>query len=316
MIQRIQMEYAIDLRKLTKIYNTQTQPIHALDNVDLKIEKSKIYGLLGPNGAGKSTLINILAGLTNKTSGSIKALGIDQDLNPNLVKKMIGIVPQEIVLDVFFTLQEYLEFSAGYYGVRKKDRKTEEILSIMGLTQKANATSRDLSGGMKRRFLMAKALVHSPQILILDEPTAGVDINSRDKLWSYVKELNKSGITIILTTHYFQEAEKLCDEIAFINHGKIIKVDSTKNLINTLDSRLLEITVKQIPDNSMVKLQEYGCKISPYTPQSDSKAIQIRIKEPYDINKSLEFLLPFNFQILNIAFIEDDLESIFRRIIY
>ena len=308
------MEYAIEISKLTKIYNTKTKPVHALDHVDLKIGKSQIFGLLGPNGAGKSTLMNIVAGLTNKTSGIIKVLSVDQDDEPNLVKKLLGVVPQEIVLDTFFTLHEYLEFSAGYYGIRKQDRKTDEILSIMGLSHKSNATSRDLSGGMKRRFLMAKALVHSPQILILDEPTAGIDIDSRDKLWSYVKELNKSGITIILTTHYFQEAENLCDEIGFINHGKIVKVDSAKNLIKKIDSRLLEITVNKISHNDVIKLQAYGCKILDSNDQDQSKKIQIRIKAPYDINKSLEFLLPCNFQILNIEFIEDDLETIFRRI--
>ena len=308
------MESAIEINQLTKIYNTDVKSVHALDNVDLKIRKSNIYGLLGPNGAGKSTLINIIAGLTNKTSGSIKVLGIDKDSNPNLIKNLLGVVPQEIVLDTFFTLYEYLEFISGYYGIRKKDRKTDEILSIMGLTHKANATSRDLSGGMKRRFLMAKALIHSPQILILDEPTAGVDINSRDTLWSYVKELNKAGITIILTTHYFQEAENLCDEIGFINHGKIIKVDSTKNLIKKIDSRLLEITVNQISDHEIIKLQEYGCKILDTDDQGQSKKIHIRIKESYDIKKSFAFLLTFNFIILNIEFIEDNLESIFRRI--
>jgi ABC-2 type transport system ATP-binding protein len=243
------MTDAILLEKLTKNYGTKK----AIDNIDLKVPKGSIFGLLGPNGAGKSTIINILAGLTTKTSGKASIMGIDIEAEPQTAKYQIGVVPQEIVLDTFFPLREALEFYAGYYGIRPKDRKTDEIIEALGLKDKVMATSRQLSGGMKRRFLVAKAMVHSPKVLILDEPTAGVDIDLREQLWAYVKELNKRGTTIILTTHYLEEAQELCDQIAFINHGKIIKSDRKDNLLSTLSSRKMVIDLEGKFDPSKVK---------------------------------------------------------------
>ncbi len=242
------MTDAILLERLTKNYGNK----RAIDNVDLKIPEGSIFGLLGPNGAGKSTIINILAGTVFKSSGKAFISNIDIDQEPQLAKYQIGVVPQEIVLDTFFPLREALEFYAGYYGIRPQNRKTDEIIEALGLKDKVNATARQLSGGMRRRFLVAKAMVHSPKVLILDEPTAGVDIELREQLWHYVKELNKRGTTIILTTHYLEEAQELCDHIAFINHGKIIKSDRKDNLLSALSSRKMVIDLAENFDPSKV----------------------------------------------------------------
>lgn len=221
--------FAISLRGLTKYYPNSSRP--ALDAVDLDIQKGKFFGLLGPNGAGKSTIINILAGLALKTSGKVLISGLDLDEHHRDTKWNIGIVPQELVIDPFFTVHETLEFYAGYYGIPKRKRITDELISAMGLEAKANAPSRSLSGGMRRRLLIAKALVHKPPVIVLDEPTAGVDIELRLQLWDYIRKLNKAGTTIILTTHYLEEAEQLCDEIAIINRGKLVTQGSTSDLL-------------------------------------------------------------------------------------
>ncbi|WP_458791678.1 ABC transporter ATP-binding protein [Yoonia sp. MH D7] len=234
---------AIEISGLTKTYAAtgRTEAKTALHGIDLNIPRGTVFGLLGPNGAGKSTLINILAGLVNKTSGSVKIWGFDQDENPRQSRASIGIMPQEPHLDPFFTPAGSLDVQAGLYGVPKSQRKTDEILKIIGLTDKAHAHARSLSGGMRRRLLLGKALVHSPQILVLDEPTAGVDIELRNMLWANVRKLNEQGVTIILTTHYLEEAEAMCDEIAIINHGRQIVRDSTANLLGRLDHKTLVI---------------------------------------------------------------------------
>lgn len=215
----------------------------ALRGVSLDIVQGSIFGLLGPNGAGKSTLINILAGLVTKTSGSASIWGFDIDAHPRNAKNSIGIVPQEIVFDPFFTPFETLENVAGLYGVRKKDRISMELLKAVHLDDKAGAYARTLSGGMKRRLLVAKAMVHSPPILVLDEPTAGVDVELRQQLWAYVRELNARGVTIVLTTHYLEEAEELCDRIAIINHGMVITNKPTRELVDMAQEKLVEVTV-------------------------------------------------------------------------
>jgi ABC-2 type transport system ATP-binding protein len=203
----------------------------ALDNVSFDVPRGQIFGLLGPNGAGKSTLINILAGLVVKSAGRVNIWCFDIDEHPRNAKRSIGIVPQEILFDPFFTPKEALEIQAGLYGIPREERKTDELLSAMHLTDKADAYSRTLSGGMKRRLLVAKAMVHSPPILVLDEPTAGVDIELRRQLWAYVRQLNAQGVTVVLTTHYLEEAEELCDRIAIINHGKVIANEPTRTLV-------------------------------------------------------------------------------------
>ena len=242
------MDLALKISNLNKTYKTkQGQEKNALKNINLQIPQGSFFGLLGPNGAGKSTLINIIAGITNKTSGQIYINDVDLDTQTKLAKKNIGIVPQEVVIDPFFNVFETLEIYAGYFGIRKKDRQTLQILKNLGLEDKITAKPRTLSGGMKRRLLIAKALVHSPKLLILDEPTAGVDVELRNQLWDYVKKLNKSGTTILLTTHYLEEAEELCDEIAIINNGTIIACDKKDNLIQILDEKQLIISFDEQP---------------------------------------------------------------------
>ena len=235
---------AIEISGLKKTYaaTKQQEAKVALKGIDLNIPQGSIFGLLGPNGAGKSTLINILAGLVTKTEGTVKIWGFDQDENPRHSRASIGIMPQEPNLDPYFTPAGSLDVQAGLYGVPKRQRKTAEILELIGLSDKANAYARSLSGGMRRRLLLGKALVHSPQILVLDEPTAGVDITLRNQLWDNVRRLNEEGMTIILTTHYLEEAEAMCDEIAIINHGELIVRDTTSNLLSKLDCKTLVIT--------------------------------------------------------------------------
>ncbi|MBT8410562.1 MAG: ABC transporter ATP-binding protein [Octadecabacter sp.] len=234
---------ALEITGLHKTYaaTKRTAAKVALKGVDLTVPRGSIFGLLGPNGAGKSTLINILAGLVMKTSGNVRIWGFDQDENPRQSRAAIGIMPQEPNLDPFFTPRGSLDVQAGLYGVPKSQRRTEELLELTGLTDKAEAYARSLSGGMRRRLLLGKALVHSPQILVLDEPTAGVDIELRNQLWEHVRRLNDEGMTIILTTHYLEEAEAMCDQIAIINNGEVIANDTTANLLGQLDVKTLVI---------------------------------------------------------------------------
>ncbi|MEL7213040.1 MAG: ABC transporter ATP-binding protein [Pseudomonadota bacterium] len=234
---------AIDITGLKKTYAAQKgqEAKEALKGIDLRIPAGSIFGLLGPNGAGKSTLINILAGLVIKSAGEVKIWGFDQDVNPRQSRASIGVMPQELHLDPFFSPREALEVQAGLYGVPKGQRRTDAILETIGLSDKADAYARSLSGGMRRRLLLGKAMVHMPHILVLDEPTAGVDIELRNMLWANVRKMNEAGMTIILTTHYLEEAEEMCDEIAIINHGEKIAQDSTVNLLGRLDAKTMVI---------------------------------------------------------------------------
>lgn len=234
---------AITLTGLRKTYAaTGRSPAkEALKGLNLSIPAGSIFGLLGPNGAGKSTTINILAGLVNKTGGQVTIWGFDQDVNPRQSRAAIGVMPQELNIDPFFTPRASLDVQAGLYGVPKSERWTDELLALVGLTDQAESYARNLSGGMKRRLLLAKALVHRPRILVLDEPTAGVDIGLRDMLWANVRKLNEQGMTIILTTHYLEEAQEMCDEIAIINHGELIVHDTTPALLSRLDSKTMLI---------------------------------------------------------------------------
>ncbi|MFP4273648.1 MAG: ABC transporter ATP-binding protein [Paracoccaceae bacterium] len=234
---------AIEIEGLSKTYAAQkgAGPKQALSGVDLAVPRGAVFGLLGPNGAGKSTLINILAGLVVKTAGRVRIWGFDQDRNPRQSRAAIGVMPQELNLDPFFTPRQALEVQAGLYGVPKSQRRSDEILALVGLEDKAHAYARTLSGGMRRRLLLAKALVHGPQVLVLDEPTAGVDIELRQMLWANVRRLNEQGMTIILTTHYLEEAEEMCDEIAIIDHGRVVARDSTTALLSRLDAKTMVI---------------------------------------------------------------------------
>lgn len=234
---------AIEIKGLTKTYaaTARQEAKQALKGVDLAIPAGSIFGLLGPNGAGKSTMINILAGLVRKTSGAVTIWGFDQEANPRQSRAAIGVMPQELNMDPFFSPRAALEMQAGLYGVPAQERWTDEILALVGLTDQADAYARNLSGGMKRRLLLAKALVHRPAILVLDEPTAGVDIELRNMLWANVRKLNEQGMTIILTTHYLEEAEAMCDEIAIINHGELIVRDTTAKLLARMDGKSLVV---------------------------------------------------------------------------
>ena len=233
-------EAAIAITDLCKTYQGGKR---ALDGVSFDVPRGQIFGLLGPNGAGKSTLINILAGLVNKTSGSATIWGFDIDQHPRNAKVSIGIVNQEILFDPFFSPFETLEIAAGLYGVPKRERRSMELLRAVHLEDKANAYARTLSGGMKRRLMVAKAMVHSPPVLVLDEPTAGVDIELRQQLWAYVKTLNDQGVTVVLTTHYLEEAEQLCDRIAIINHGRVIANQPTRELVGMAQEKIVAVTV-------------------------------------------------------------------------
>lgn len=237
--------HAIEITGLRKTYKASAgqAPKEALKGIDLRIPRGSIFGLLGPNGAGKSTLINIVAGLVVKSAGQVRIWGFDQDINPRQSRAAIGVMPQELNLDPFFTPRGALEVQAGLYGVPRKQRRTAEILELVGLSDKAEAYARTLSGGMRRRLLLGKALVHAPHVLVLDEPTAGVDIELRQMLWRNVRRLNEEqGMTIILTTHYLEEAQEMCDEIAIINQGEKIVQDSTSALLSRLDGKCLVIT--------------------------------------------------------------------------
>ena len=237
--------FALDIRNLNKTYKPSGKAAEkvALSDVSLQIPKGSIYGLLGPNGAGKSTLINIMAGLVIKTSGTLKIWDRDIDREPENAKAAIGIVPQEINYDPFFSPRKLLDIQGGMYGVPKSERKSLELLDLVGLKDKADAYTRSLSGGMKRRLLLAKALVHMPPILVLDEPTAGVDVELRQMLWERVRQLNERGMTILLTTHYLEEAEELCDRIAIINHGRIVVDEDKRSLLSRLDNKEIRFTL-------------------------------------------------------------------------
>lgn len=279
---------AIELIGLTKTYaaSKKAPAKTALHGIDLVVPRGSIFGLLGPNGAGKSTAINILAGLVNKTSGTARIMGYDIKTQTRKARASIGIVPQEIAMDVFFTPYQALELQAGYYGVPKSERRSEEILGALGLMDKRDAYVRQLSGGMKRRLLIAKALVHNPPVLILDEPTAGVDIELRRQLWEYVKLLHERGTTVILTTHYLEEAEELCDQIAIIHQGNIVANESKSSLLSRMDRRMLVITtadtLNTVPDSlsDLDATIEDGNLVVSYRKGIDSvTALMNRVKE-------------------------------------
>ncbi len=266
---------AIEITNLRKTYidKKSGQTKEALKGISLEIPRGSFFALLGPNGAGKSTMINIMAGLVLKTSGEVKICGHDIITDMRNARSSIGVVPQELILDTFFTVREALDIHAGYYGVPKAKRRTQEIIDALGLTDKADVNSRRLSGGMRRRLLVAKALVHQPPVLILDEPTAGVDVELRNQLWAYVKELNANGTTVLLTTHYLEEAETLCDRIAVINHGELVACDSKVNMLKSFDTKELVISAPEklvrVPDllaNLAAMINDEGKLVVTYQP--------------------------------------------------
>ena len=299
--------YAIQAINLNKTFNRKNTPVKALSNFEINIPSGTIYGLLGPNGAGKSTFINILGGLVRKNSGTVKISNLDIDQYAKETKRRIGIVPQELNIDPFFSPIELLEFQAGLYGIKKKERKTEEILTKVGLLDQKNSYARTLSGGMRRRLLIAKALVHNPEIIILDEPTAGVDVELRHSLWGYVKELNKNGKTICLTTHYLEEAENLCEFITIINNGKVIKSDSKKNLIELITNKTVSFEIK-----NKIKIPE---ELKIFNP----KIVNNLLIVDYDKTKSslsniIKLLDKNKIEYTEISTSEGDLEDVFVKL--
>ena len=299
--------YAIQAINLNKTFNRKNTPVKALSNFEINIPSGSIYGLLGPNGAGKSTFINILGGLVRKNSGTVKISNLDIDQYAKETKRRIGIVPQELNIDPFFSPIELLELQAGLYGIKKKERKTEEILAKVGLLEQKNAYARTLSGGMRRRLLIAKALVHNPEIIILDEPTAGVDVELRHSLWGYVKELNKYGKTICLTTHYLEEAENLCEFITIINNGKVIKSDSKKNLIELITNKTVSFEIK-----NKIKIPE---ELKIFNPKIVNNLLMV----DYDKTKSslsniIKLLDKNKIEYTEISTSEGDLEDVFVKL--
>ncbi len=253
---------AIRTKDLRKTYSLGSRhPVEALRGIDLEIPRGSIFGLLGPNGAGKSTLINIIANLVRKTSGRVEIWGHDIDLQRRQASASVGVVPQELTIDPFFTPRETLDIQAGYYGVPKKKRQTSAILAALGLAEKAETYTRRLSGGMRRRLMVAKALVHQPPVIILDEPTAGVDVELRSQLWDYVRTLNEGGTTIVLTTHYLEEAEQMCDRIAIINQGSVVACDRTHMLMRDLDQKEIHITTVEAIDKLGPSLKGFGARL-------------------------------------------------------
>ena len=301
-------KFSIDAIKVNKTFFKKKSRINALVDFNIQIPKGSIYGLLGPNGAGKSTFINILGGLVNKNEGKISICGIDIDTNSKLSKKKIGIVPQELNIDPFFTPYELLELQAGLYGIPKKQRNTEEILHNVGLLEQRDAYARTLSGGMRRRLLVAKAIVHNPEMLILDEPTAGVDVELRANLWNYIRDLNKKGTTICLTTHYLDEAEELCDYISIIDKGKILKDDTKNNLLNIISNKTVSFAVQE-----KISIPK---ELDKYNPILKENNLIINYDKQKTTLKSIINILNNNkidFKEINTS--ESDLEDIFIKII-
>jgi len=300
---------ALEITNLSKEFKTKQNTIHALKNINLSVNKGEIFGLLGPNGAGKSTFINILAGTVIKSSGLVKVWNFDLDKNPREVRSSIGIVPQETNLDPFFSPRKLLEIQAGMYGIKASERITDKILEITMLKDKADSYARSLSGGMKRRLLVAKALVHRPPILILDEPTAGVDVDLRQQLLENIQQLNKRGVTIILTTHYLQEAQQLCNRIAIINNGELIALDKTENLLNNILTKKIIFKLK-IAKNIGEKLKS-GLKIS--YPKSDLISITYN-KNENKIEEIISEVKEKNIEISDILTEDADLEDVFLKL--
>ncbi len=301
-------KFALTVENLTKIYSnfkTKKQS-KALNELSFEVKQGEVFGLLGPNGAGKTTFLSILGGTVVKTSGTVNVWGFDLDKNPRQVRASLGIVPQEVNLDAFFSPKKLLELQAGLYGVAKKDRITDLILKIVALEDKADAYSRNLSGGMKRRLLIAKAMVHQPPILILDEPTAGVDVELRNNLWGNVKSLNKEGVTIILTTHYLVEAQEMCDRIAILDRGNLVALDTTNKLLERIKTKKINFKVKNIDLNKNLSMKDIKFQIN-----SKNSIIVTYEKNSLDFGEIVHYLNQNSIKIEDIYTEDGDLEDVF-----
>jgi ABC-2 type transport system ATP-binding protein len=301
----------LSIKNLEKIYSSkETSATKALNNLNLDVKEGEIFGLLGPNGAGKTTFINILAGTVIKTSGQVNVWGFDIDKNSRQVRASIGIVPQEVNLDPFFSPRKLLELQAGLYGIKKKDRITDTILKLVSLEKQADSYARSLSGGMKRRLLMAKALVHQPPIIFLDEPTAGVDVELRKNLWENVRLLNQQGVTNLLTTHYLEEAEEMCDRIAILNKGNLVALDSTKNLLDKIQTKKVIIKTDKkinINDDDLESLKIIS--------NLENEVCMSYEKSKINMGELITLIKRNNVQIIDISTDDGDLEDVFLRLI-
>ena len=301
----------LSIRNLKKIYSSkQAEDVHALNDLNLNVQEGEIFGLLGPNGAGKTTFINIVAGTVIKTAGKVSVYGFDLDENPRQVRASVGIVPQEVNLDPFFSPRKLLELQAGLYGIKRKDRITDTILELVSLEKQADSYARSLSGGMKRRLLMAKALVHQPPIVILDEPTAGVDVELRQNLWKNVRLLNNLGVTIILTTHYLEEAEKMCDRIAILNKGNIVALDSTKNLLDRIQTK--KVTFKT---DKVINIKDKDIDSLKIISKLDTEICVSYEKSKIHMEELINLIKKNNVKIIDISTDDGDLEDVFLRLI-
>ncbi len=306
------MKTALSVENLSKVYlnnKKKTSNVKALNNINLKVNQGEIFGLLGPNGAGKTTFLSILAGTVVKTNGKVIVWGFDLDKNPRQVRASIGIVPQEVNLDAFFSPKKLLDLQAGLYGIKNNQKITETILKLVSLDKQADSYSRNLSGGMKRRLLIAKAMVHQPPILILDEPTAGVDVELRKNLWNNVKELNKIGVTIILTTHYLFEAQEMCDRIAIINKGDLVALDTTKKLLDRVKTKKIIFKLKKFNIDLNLELPKVKFLIT----SNDSISVNYE-KETVNFEQLIKYLKEKNLEILDISIDEGDLEDVFLQL--
>jgi len=301
-------KFALAVENLTKVYSSPKTKKHnkALNELSFEVRQGEVFGLLGPNGAGKTTFLSILGGTVIKTSGKVNVWGFDLDQNPRQVRASVGIVPQEVNLDAFFSPKKLLELQAGLYGISKENRITDLILKMVSLQDKANAYSRSLSGGMKRRLLIAKAMVHQPPILILDEPTAGVDVELRNNLWENVKALNKEGVTIILTTHYLIEAQEMCDRIAIINKGNLVALDTTEKLLERIKTKKINFKVKNIELNKNLNMKDINFKIN-----SENSILVTYEKNSLDFGEIINYLNENNIKIEDISTEDGDLEDVF-----
>ena len=297
----------LTVKNLKKIYKKKGSiEIQAIRDLNLEVKQGEIFGLLGPNGAGKSTFINILAGLVLKTSGSVNVWGFDIDKNPRQVRASIGIVPQELNLDPFFSPRKLLELQAGMYGIKKKDRITDEILKIVSLDNQSENYARGLSGGMKRRLMIAKALVHQPPIVILDEPTAGVDVELRKNLWDNVRSLNKEGVTIILTTHYLKEAEEMCDRIGIVNKGQLVALDTTENLIRRVKFKKIIFRL-----NNNISMNTNDLESVKIISNKNNHLIISYEKNKINLDQIINYIINKNVKILDMFTDDGDLEDVF-----
>ena len=303
------MKTALSVENLSKVYlrdKKKDSDINALNNITLEVKQGEIFGLLGPNGAGKTTFLSILAGTVIKTEGKVIVWGFDLDKNPRQVRASIGIVPQEVNLDAFFSPKKLLDLQAGLYGIKNSQKITETILKLVSLDKQADSYSRNLSGGMKRRLLIAKAMVHQPPILVLDEPTAGVDVELRKNLWDNVKELNKIGVTIILTTHYLFEAQEMCDRIAIINKGDLVALDTTKKLLDRIKTKKITFKLKEFNSNLVLNLPNVKFLI-----MSNNTVTVNYEKGSLNFEQLINYLKEKNLKILDISIEEGDLEDVF-----